>query len=139
MWQRRGVCGEGGMRGKGVCMVKGACMTDGMHGRGHAWQRGACIVRGACMAGAMRSRGACIVEGAYVKNIQQSLFWPRSIWPGEGGLPGGVCQGGVGVSGWGCVCPGGGYVSLEGVSPQGCLPGVGCLPDTPCEQNDRRL
>ena len=51
-----GMCGKGGMHGKGAC-VGGACMVGGMHGGGmhgggHAWQGGR-----ACMAGEMATAG----------------------------------------------------------------------------------
>ena len=54
----RGVCMVGGVHGRGACMVGGMCGRGcagkvGMHGRGCAWQ-------GACMEGGVHGgEGAC--------------------------------------------------------------------------------
>ena len=70
VWNGRGLCMAGGIRGKGhacqrVCMAggmrgKGACMSEGMHGGGHAWQS-TCVtggyMAGVCLAGGVHGRG----------------------------------------------------------------------------------
>ena len=87
----RGHAWQGGMHGKGACIVgacmvggvcmaeeacmaggawQGACMAGGMHAEGHMWQ-GVCMTGGhacwgVCMAeGGMHGRGACVVGGMH--------------------------------------------------------------------------
>ena len=61
------MCGEGGMHGKGVCVVKG-----GMH------SGGVCVVKGGeCMA-----KGACMVRGH---------VWQRGGHVWQGGMHGRAC------------------------------------------------
>ena len=51
---------QGGMHGRGVCVV-----GEGVYGGGHTWW-GACMAGGACMVGGMHGRGyvmgACLAE-----------------------------------------------------------------------------
>ena len=61
---------EGGMPGRGVCMVgtwcRGCVHGGGVHGRGHAWWGGHVwlgVCMGVCIVGGMCGRGACMARG----------------------------------------------------------------------------
>ena len=105
---------EGGMDGKGACVV------GGVHGRGHAWQRtcmegcawqrgvngGGCAWQGVC------GKGTCMAEG----HAWQGHAWQGAcvagghVWQGgicgrgEGACIVGACMAGSMHGGVGCAC-----------------------------------
>ena len=109
---------QGGMHGRGACVVGGACVAvgGGMHGRG------VCMV-GVCVHGwgGMCGRGACVVVGwVYVVGGMRGggmCGWGHAWWGvcmAAGGMHGrGACvAGGVhgGECAWWGVCMAGGHV-----------------------------
>ena len=129
MFLQLSVCPQGGMHGRGACVVGvgvwvckagRTCMVGGAWG--HAWQRGACVAgmcvaEGACVAWGMREWwGACMAGG--------------HAW--QGGMHGrGACMaGGMHCGEGACIAEG---VCMVGHVWQGCMHGEGvCVAGVLC-------
>ena len=140
------VCPQGGMHGRGTCVVGvgvwvckagRACMVGGAWG--HAWQRGACVA-GVCLWQRGHAwQGACMNGGGHAwqggMHVRGHALWGGGMH-GIGGVHGGACVAGGACMAGGihgeCVCVTGVLCGRGHVWQGVCMAGGTC-PSPPAD------